>query len=330
MTRRVAFMVLSFSAALTSAASLARAQDPATPPPASTVAAQPAAAPPGGPLAARAPLPLPPVDEHWDPAWSHAGPWDYALAGVGAAAVTFELAVLQPIRPPLRWDKPILFDSDVRSALRTTNANTANTLENVTWGLWGAQLAYPVFVDVPFALAHHRSQLAWDLAWQDAVTLTLAGAVDGGLRDLVGRARPTITDCLQAGGGNSCLSGSDSTRSFPGGHLVNSTAATALTCTQHFYMHLYGGPWDAVVCATSVASDLGIAVMRVVSDNHYATDQIAGLATGALIGWGVPYVMHLHGRSHPRDDGAAAPAVMVMPMPMTLDHGGGLGMTGIF
>jgi membrane-associated phospholipid phosphatase len=288
--------------------------------------------------AADSPTPTPDPDAHqvhWDPGWSHSNAWDYSVAGVSAASLIVEGLVLQPMRPPLRWSSPILFDSDVRGALRLSSANARSTVENVAWALWGIQVAYPVLVDVPFAWARYDYALARDLFWQDAVTLTLAGAVDLGLRDLVGRARPGVYDCLAQGGSN-CLGNPETTRSFPGGHTVNSTAASVLTCTQHLYTRLYGGPWDGFACVTTVASDLTLAALRILSDNHWATDQIAGLAIGSLIGWGVPYVMHFHGHAGGLTDDRTptapsnAPAAMVVPMPLALDHGAGLGVSGLF
>jgi hypothetical protein len=102
-------------------------------------------------------------------------------------------------------------------------------------------------------------------------------------------------------------------------------------------MDLYGSPWDGVTCATTLASDLTIAVMRVVSDNHWASDQIAGIAIGTLIGWGVPYAMHLRGHQDAvwaEGDGAgretSALSMVAIPIPMVFDHGGGLEVTGMF
>jgi membrane-associated phospholipid phosphatase len=272
-----------------------------------------------------------------DVLWSHSNAWDYSLAGVGAAVLVVELGVLQPIRPPLRWTGPILFDTDVRNALRASDEHTRHNIEFVGWALWGAQLAWPVLVDVPYAWSRYSYAMARDLFWQDAMTLTLAGAVDGALRDLVGRARPGVYDCLSQGGANCLDANPDTTRSFPGGHIVNSTAASVLTCTQHYYMRLYGGPWDGVACATTLASDLTLAVLRIVSDNHWVSDQIAGVAIGGLIGWGAPYVMHFRRGARVRMEGdrpaneAQSPSgALVVPMPIMVDHGAGLGLAGIY
>lgn len=265
----------------------------------------------------------------WDPAWTHANAWDYTLTGVATTAAVVELTVLQGIRPTLRWSDPILFDSDVRSALMTRNLATRSTLEDAAWILWGLQAAYPVFVDVPLAWARQGKQLAWDMFWQDAVTLTIAGAVDGALRDIAGRARPDVYDCLQSGR-TDCLQPVESTRSFPGGHFLNSTAASVLTCTQHLYLHLYDGAWDGVACALTLASNATLGVLRIVTDNHWATDELVGGAIGSLIGWGVPYVMHLHGHAPVIFGSGESIGTLVLPVPLVFQGGGGMSLTGIF
>jgi membrane-associated phospholipid phosphatase len=285
------------------------------------------------PVAQTLPPETSPHPRRWDGKTSHSTPWDYSLAGVGVASIVAQEVFLQPIRPPLRWDGPILFDKAVRAALRTDAI--ASTEEDVSWVLWGLQLGYPVLVDVPLVWARHDPRLAKDLFWQDAVTLTLAGGFDLGLRDIVGRARPHTYDCLAQGGGQHCLDQVESTRSFPGGHMINATAASVLTCTQHVYNRLYGGPWDGLTCALTLTSDVTLGVLRIMSDNHWPTDQVAGAILGALIGWGVPYVMHYH---HPGPDtaGDGAPAVpvattsIVLPAPIGVPGGAGLGLVGLF
>jgi hypothetical protein len=170
----------------------------------------------------------------WDPAWPHANAWDYTLTGVFGTALVLEAALLQPNRPTVRWIDPILFDVDVRRGLRLEDGSREHdAIDKVSWGLWLGQLAYPLFVDVPYAWARHGPKLAWDLFWQDTVVYTLAGAVDIGLRDLTGRARPYTYECVQNGGGDGCFAKTESPRSFPGGHTTLGTASAVLSCTQH-------------------------------------------------------------------------------------------------
>ncbi len=256
---------------------------------------------------------------HWDAAWTHANAWDYTLTAFATTLVVVDFATPHPIREP-HWTQPILFDADARSALRVSDAGTRKSLENAAWGLWFAQMGYPLLVDVPYAWARYGFPVARDLFWQDAVTLTIAGALDALLRDMTGRLRPDVYDCWVTGRGD-CLTSAESTRSFPGGHLINSAAAASLTCTQHLYMRLYGSPWDAITCATTVSASFTVALFRIMSDNHWASDQIAGAAIGGFVGWFVPWFMHLRGH---------APNAMFVPIPVAFERGAGAGVAAVF
>ena len=255
---------------------------------------------------------------------SRSGSWDYGIAGFAGAVFAVQGLGFQWAQAPVHWTGPILFDSAVRSALRAPDGSTRNLVNDVSWAFLAAQIAYPLVVDVPYAWSRDDFGLARDLFWQDAATLFLAGAVDLTLRDVVGRARPYVYDCIKQGG-TDCINNPEAVRSFPGGHTLTSTAASVLTCTQHLYMHLYGSGWDELTCALTLASDVAVAFMRVIADSHWATDQIAGATLGALIGWGVPYVMHFrHAASE------APPKALVLPMPVAVNQGGGLAAMGLF
>jgi membrane-associated phospholipid phosphatase len=265
----------------------------------------------------------------WDPAWSHAGPWDYALTGIGLTTLITETALLQDRAPDPRWFEPILFDSAVRNATRGTTTQIRDDAATVSWGLWFVEMGYPFAVDVPYAWARYGRGVAWDLFWQSATTLSLSGAFDFALRDIVGRVRPSNYECLTSGG-SGCLNGPETRRSFPSGHFTETSTATALICTQHLKLHLYGGAWDGVTCATAIAADAAVGTLRLVADDHWATDVIAGGAIGFLFGWGVPTVMHLHGHAEANMASRSGPFTMVLPLPMLFPAGAGLGATGVF
>ncbi len=263
----------------------------------------------------------------WDPAWTHAGPADYTLTTFAFEdAIVYEF-VVQKHQPPLRWSGPILFDEAVRDLLRGSTPGVRGAAANVSWVLLPLGIGYPV-IDVPYAWARFGPKVAWDLFWQDTTAMGLATAFDLNLRDLVGRARPPESACLAAGGSDAkCLGTSDeATRSFPGGHVLIVTTATALTCTQHLSLHLYGAPWDAIACATAITADVAVGTLRIVSDDHYATDILAGGILGTAFGWGIPTLMHLHGHaSSPAD-----PGVHVAPVAVPVHRGAGVGVSGWF
>jgi membrane-associated phospholipid phosphatase len=262
----------------------------------------------------------------WDPEWSHAGAADYVLGGLGLGVLGAETIWLQPQQPSLHWSGPILFDKDVRGVLHGS-APVRDGATTVSWALLGANIAYPVVVDVPYAWSRYGTQLAWDLFWQDTVALSLVSATDLAVRDLVGRARPFVSDCLAAGGSNAACMGNntEAARAFPGGHVAVATTGATLTCTQHLSLHLYGEPWDAVTCGSAIVVDVTMGVLRIVTDNHWASDIVAGGLLGFAFGWGIPVLLHLHPIGGSRSD----TGVLLAPVPIAVDHGAGIGVTGM-
>jgi membrane-associated phospholipid phosphatase len=256
------------------------------------------------PVVASADEPAQPL--HWDPAWTHVGPADYALTCIGLTSLAVELTVLQSKQPPLRWTGPTLFDQATRDLLRGSTAETRDAATVASWTLLAIDISYPVVVDVPYAWARYGPRVAGDLFWQDSTVLSLAAAAGG-----------TTSECLTS---------TESTRSFPGGHMAVATAGAVLVCMQHLKMSLYGGRWDAVACTAALASALAVGVLRIVTDNHWATDVVAGSALGFAFGWGVPVLMHLHGHASSSTD----PLPLVAPFPLMVNHGAGLGVTGLF
>lgn len=273
------------------------------------------------------PPPRPPLT--WDPAWTHANAWDYSLAGVGLATLLTETVVLQNTTEPPRWVGPILFDSQVRSVFRANAQNVRDDAANVSWGLWFVLVGYPVVVDVPYAWARFGKDVAWDLFWQDAVALSVSGAADFALRDVIARTRPYNTDCYEHGNCN-WATGPEATRAFPSGHVAETTTGTALICTQHLTMTLYGAPWDALTCASAITADATVGALRLMADDHWATDLIGGAALGVAFGWGLPTLMHLHGHAPQLHADLGGTPVVFAPVPLAFSSGGGLGLAGMF
>src|SRR2546426_689532 len=57
------------------------------------------------------------LDEGWPARWNKVGPVETGVvAGLGTSIIFLEFLLKSPSTP--RWDKPILFDADARSALR--------------------------------------------------------------------------------------------------------------------------------------------------------------------------------------------------------------------
>ena len=56
---------------------------------------------------------------------------------------------------------------------------------------------------------------------------------------------------------------------------------------------MYGnGVADALACAVALSAAGVVGTMRIVGDQHYTTDVLAGAAVGTLSGLGVPWLLH--------------------------------------
>ncbi len=265
----------------------------------------------------------------WDPSWRKVGLPEYAITGVASTALVLHQIFLQPEPVPSRWTDSMLFDDRVRDALVVTNPNTVETLDTVSSVLFITVTAYPAAVDVPVAWARGGSRLAWQLAWQDTTVLATAAAIDLYLRDTVARARPRTVTCFRNGGNEEC-EGSQAARSFPAGHFAMTSAASALLCTQHLHTKLYGGAGDAIACGTSIAASLTVGALRIVTDDHWATDTIVGGTLGSLIGWGLPTLLNYGGLWSRGSGEAGPPRVVVTPVPLVTRDVTGLSLTGAF
>jgi len=64
--------------------------------------------------------------------------------------------------------------------------------------------------------------------------------------------------------------------------------------------------------------------MRMISDDHYLTDTLAGAALGTTVGLGLPYLLHYRGGATPPKEDKTGVTVRVVPAP----NGGAL--AGVF
>jgi membrane-associated phospholipid phosphatase len=163
------------------------------------------------------------------------------------------------------------------------------------------------------------------MALIDAEALAIAGALQETTTALVSRQRPYVADC---GGGLpsttlDCTSPGRN-RSFFSGHSTLSFTAAGLTCEHHLTLHLLGGARDALVCVGALVLAGATATLRVVADQHYASDVIGGALVGSAVGLAVPAIHYSGGQWNHLPSGSAGLELRLVPT--------GLGATvvGIF
>ena len=117
-----------------------------------------------------------------------------------------------------------------------------------------------------------------------AETLALTWGTTEIIKHLVGRPRPYMyydgypQDKVEDGGWN---------RSFPSGHTSMSFAGASFA-SYVFWKYNPESKWRIPVTAFSYSLAATVAVLRVASGNHFATDVLAGALIGTAIGIGVP------------------------------------------
>jgi membrane-associated phospholipid phosphatase len=215
---------------------------------------------------------------------------DYVITAVGAS-ITLTSAIVQPLsRHSLSGG--VLFDEDVRSALREDTARARYVFRDASDVGLSLTVTWPFVADSLVTAYWYRGNrdAAEQMALIDMQTLAVTGALQGATNVLVSRERPYGRNCgsdeLPADA-HDC-EGSIHYRSFFSGHSAYSFTGAALICVHHFQNTLLGAPWDALSCAGGYAVAASTASFRVVSDVHYATDVITGALVGTLVGYGVP------------------------------------------
>lgn len=235
---------------------------------------------------------------HWNPQWRRSDGWDYTLTAIAASSTLFT-AIVKPLPPAIHG--PILFDDAARK-LRFNTFNERMTARDLSDVLISLSVTGPFLIDAMVVAWWYRGNkaIAKEIALIDLETLTVAAAVQGLSVALTGRARPYVQTCGNGLPANSldCQTfGQD--RSFFSGHTSLSFASASLVCMHHLNLDLFVGPTDELACISSYAAAATTGMLRIASDQHYASDVITGALVGTGIGLGLPYLLHYRKRAAP-------------------------------
>jgi membrane-associated phospholipid phosphatase len=237
----------------------------------------------------------------WRPDWPEFRPAEYAFT-LGAGALVPILIWALP-NPPPGWDRPLLFDDPLRDAIGVESRGGQRAAQLSADVIQYLLALHPYLIDA--GLVAGLIDGDWNLAYQMALINTEAFVLQGLLvtatKRIIGRVRPGLDPC--PAGDYSCRSRSQR-RSFISGHASAAFTGAALICLYHRQMPLYrSSAADGIACATGLALAVTDGLLRVVSDDHHATDVIASGAIGLVAGYVVPYLLHFQGRTDGRLDG---------------------------
>lgn len=249
---------------------------------------------------------------HWNPQWRRSDGWDYTLTAIAASSTLFT-AIVKPLPPVIHG--PILFDDAARK-LRFDTFNGRMTARDVSDVLLSLSMTGPFLIDAMVVAWWYRGNkaVAKEIALIDLETLAVTAAVQGLSSALTGRARPYVQTCGNGLPANSldCQTfGQD--RSFFSGHTSLSFASASLVCMHHLNLDLFSGPTDELACISSYAAAATTGMLRIASDQHYASDVITGALVGTGIGLGLPYLLHYRKRGVAENERAGDFHIQLVP-----------------
>ena len=254
------------------------------PPPSPPVAA-PLAPPPSRPLA------YPPVQ--WNEDWPR-----FSIAElIVSAAVTVRNGDLGgaldgPRSAVIELEVPVL-DQGARDLLRASSPGRRKGAARLSDMGFRSLVLAPYLLDVVLgALVLHRNpDVALQVALIDFEVLTLAGLTQLLVSRGIGRARPYVTECPPEGCGGGPY------RSLLSGHAMASFTGAGLLCRQHTELPLFGGGApDTLACVWALTAASLTGTLRLVADEHWASDVLLGAGMGWLYGYYLPKVLHFHAK----------------------------------
>jgi membrane-associated phospholipid phosphatase len=269
---------------------------------------------------------------HWHDHWRAAGMREYVTIGalVGALAGVY-LFLPSPNEP--RWNEPILFDTPARDALRIHSSSGRRVAATISDTLFYWEVAHPTIID-PLLVAwwkHESPFVAWQMVVIDAQAYALTLLLTDVTKRLTARARPWVSnqDCASDPSGKECGT-TGAYQSFNSGHSAVTATGAGLICAHHTQLNLYqNDALDVGTCALAVLGTALTGVMRIASDNHWASDVLVGHMIGYASGYLLPTALYYRQfRSQPEQPHTPAPAFAALPL--VTDQGLGLALLGAF
>lgn len=241
------------------------------------------------PLAARA-------SEPETVAWSQDWPRFRSVEGFATVLLALHAASVEAFYglPAANVRDEILFDGWARDRLVLASRGSREDVGLIAAGLDYALLAYPTFVDVVLVtdLGHRATNVSGQLLAMNLEAYAFTAAVALSLQQ-IGRVRPADRGCRANARYHEDCGDPELNTSFPSARTALAFTSAGLTCVHHRHLPLYGGgaaDLSACLGAIGVASAAG--VMRVMSDESYASDVLFGAGLGLLSGYGLPALLH--------------------------------------
>jgi hypothetical protein len=185
---------------------------------------------------------------------------EMVLTGV-AASIALASNILHPLNTG--WSGGILFDDQIRSALRLSSVDAQLEVRTGTDLGLAVMTSYPFLIDSLIVAYWYRgsADVALQMALIDAEAFAITGAIEGTTNFLSGRARPYSSECGSGIPSNTTDCATDTlNRSFFSGHTAVSFTAAALICAHHEELRLFDNAGDHAACIAGFTAATAIGV----------------------------------------------------------------------
>ena len=203
--------------------------------------------------------------------------------------------LLIPTADP-RWTTPTPLDVATRDALRLDGAESRKTADDISDITLTIGLNYAAFDATVVAWAlRDKGSVAYQMGLINLEVIAVTAGITGLTKSLVARQRPYTESCRTDPvfrRSNDCEPDAVNV-SFISGHSSVAFAAASVTCMHHTYLELYGSSAaDVAACLAAYGAAGSTGLLRILSDNHYATDVASGAVVGTMVGLGLPWLLH--------------------------------------
>jgi membrane-associated phospholipid phosphatase len=189
----------------------------------------------------------------------------------------------------------VLFDNAVRDALVLDSREGRDRAASYSDLPYLGMLAFPLLVDTALVTwgIHGSGDVALEMLAMNLEAYAVAGGIALTLQKL-GRVRPAEKGCrVDPGYSGKCDNQTALNQSFMSGHTAIAFAGAGLTCAHHRHLPLYGGGLpDLAICVLGLTAASATGVLRIMSDDHYASDVLLGAGLGVLSGYLLPEWLH--------------------------------------
>jgi membrane-associated phospholipid phosphatase len=243
--------------------------------------------------------------------WNEAWPRFRTIEAIvtGAMLVPIAGALFLYPEPSDNIEGGFLFDNPVRKAIVLDSKSARSQAASLSNLPYFGGLAFPLLIDTALVTAgiHGAGDVALEMLAMNLQSFAISGAIAISFQKM-GRVRPAAKGCAKDPDyASQCDDSVFLNQSFVSGHTAIAFTGAGLTCAHHRHLPLYGGGWpDVAICVATLAAASSTAVLRVMSDRHYASDSLLGIGIGLASGWGLPEWLH-YSAGNGRPSGALLP-----------------------